>query len=369
MTDDVVRDPTPSWEFPDDWVWSSMEEMVAYTHDFLRQLEAMWVDGDNWLEEAKHRIPFGYEGNYDEYLRPSQEAYTEVEGVLRDRFCRVFPECMLASLLQHSDHALEQQLIAFCRKLHFELTTVVDARDIDQPVYMTWASSGMSLATKEMALALRTFIGRSSRRWSSSPVQDSLTKSWAGVEGAHAADSSKSVGCALVRKGDAWELTYDGEAAIVKATTGMVYIARLLVSKGVPVHVLDLQGLQSASRQGTTDDRYRTECEARLEQINQDRRDAKERGNSEALEALDAEVEKIGRVLSLATDKRGKPRALDSEVEAARSRVRSALRTALEKIARVHSAAHLHLSRSIQGRNGLAPIYSPEVDLTWLIEE
>ena len=179
------------------------------------------------------------------------------------------------------------------------------------------------------------------------------------------------------REGKAWTIAYDGRAIPLNDRKGLHYIAHLLRRPGETIHVLDLD---RAVRHGTAapsgvahdvDERrlaeqglrladagdagFRLDPESkvrfgrRLRELQEDRAEAEERGDGEALARIDWEVAEIERELSAGFGLGGRPRRDRAASERARTNVTNQIRQVREQIAEGHPSLARHLRHITTG--------------------
>ena len=161
------------------------------------------------------------------------------------------------------------------------------------------------------------------------------------------------------REGDYWTLTYVGKTSRLKDAKGFRYLAHLLAHPGEEIRALDLVVLISGAsaeametpaakdlaRSHTVagdlghagevlDARAKSAYKNRLAELEEELEDARELGNEERIEKVEAEIQALGRELKSAVGLSGRARRASSSPERARIAVTQAIRFALGKIAK-----------------------------------
>ncbi len=167
-----------------------------------------------------------------------------------------------------------------------------------------------------------------------------------------------------VRARGAFTMTLEGEYyAIVgargalrfKVTRGMQYLARLVASPGVELHVLDLAGSADHADRGDAGElldgpafrAYR----ARLEALQDRLEDADALGDANGAERARGEMDAIAHELTRASGKGGKPRRAESAVDRARSAVQRRIKDALDRVAEQDAELGTKLRRAVTTGN------------------
>lgn len=167
------------------------------------------------------------------------------------------------------------------------------------------------------------------------------------------------------RKGDFWDVSYGGNAALLKDSKGMHDLSQLLASPGVEFNVVDLLGMpqQSAAPDEMLDRRARDELTRRATQLKDDIEDASAGGDPERASVLREELEFIAKELSSAYGLGGRRRAVSDPAERARKTVTSRIRDAVTRIDREHPPLGRHLHNAL--KTGLFCSYQPEGPVNW----
>jgi hypothetical protein len=169
------------------------------------------------------------------------------------------------------------------------------------------------------------------------------------------------------------------DAASVRDSKGLRYLARLLAEPGRELHVLDLVALERAPEQSESrlafaangdagellDARAKAAYRRRLAEIDEDLADALALGDTARASQAESERDILVRELSRAVGLGGRDRRAGSASERARSAVTRAMRHALSRIRKHHAPLGDHLDRTI--RTGTYCVYTPDprVSITW----
>ena len=181
--------------------------------------------------------------------------------------------------------------------------------------------------------------------------------------------------------GDYWSVVFDGRAASVRDSRGLRYLSRLLAEPGREFHVLDLVALERAPENGERALPFRADGDAgelldarakaayrrRLAEIDDDLAEAQALGDTARATQAEVEREVLVRELSRAVGLGGRNRRAGSASERARSAVTRAMRHALGRIRKHHTALGEHLDRTI--RTGTYCVYLPDprVPVVWKV--
>lgn len=172
------------------------------------------------------------------------------------------------------------------------------------------------------------------------------------------------------RDNQVWRVGFDDESGIVRHLKGMSMIAALLANPGREIAASTLavvgdgsspedthRALRAVSRQSVLDDRAVAEYRRRLDDIVVELDRADRRGDTEGSERLGAEFAAITAELETTHGLGGRRRAMTSDDERARVRVRKAIRTSLRRIEEQAPTLATYLERSID--TGLYCTYRP----------
>ena len=172
------------------------------------------------------------------------------------------------------------------------------------------------------------------------------------------------------RRGDVWDVAYQGTQAAVRHNIGMIYLSYLLVHPGRTVSLKDLylvahpeetielgQGIKLADRQAV--DTYRE----RLNDIDLELDEAEAHGDLSRGEHLREEKEMILAELDRIIGLRGKLRRDSSSHDKISKSVRTAISRALKKLRERHEALARHIESSL--RTGPTRCYVPEIETVW----
>lgn len=170
----------------------------------------------------------------------------------------------------------------------------------------------------------------------------------------------------LRRAGELWEVGQAGDVVTVRASKGLVDLARLVAQPHREVHCLDLMGASVV--EGDTgpvlDDTARRRYEERVRELQAEVDDADaahDRARAERARAeLDALVDQLTEALGLAGRSR---RGAGSSAERARQAVTQRIRSTIKRLAEAHPRLGRHLQASV--RTGTWCCYTPETDVRW----
>ena len=181
----------------------------------------------------------------------------------------------------------------------------------------------------------------------------------------------------FLREGDDWTVTFLDQTVRLADRKGLQYLARLLASPGLEIHVLDLAGGRAAPTAGSVDranlaatsrslgdagplldpeakEAYRR----RLAEIEEDIDEAEAMGDAERAEQAVNEREFLARELARAVGLGGRDRRASSASERARASVTRAVRDAMARIHEHHPPLGEHLERTV--RTGTYCVYLPD---------
>jgi tetratricopeptide (TPR) repeat protein len=165
------------------------------------------------------------------------------------------------------------------------------------------------------------------------------------------------------REGDFWLVVFEGRTVRVRDLKGMRYLAHLLAHPGREFHVLDLVAAETGQRMALgdageiLDERAKSAYRRRLAEIEDDRGQARARGDDKREAQADAERDFLIRELARAVGLGGRDRRAASASERARSGVTRAIRQAIARIGEHDPAFGEHLNHAV--RTGTHCAYVP----------
>lgn len=184
--------------------------------------------------------------------------------------------------------------------------------------------------------------------------------------------SAKARTAIFRRRGEVWEVAFDGREALHPHVRGFDMLAVLLSRPRVPVTCEELQAIArgveirgSGLREGRIDAAALADYRRRLADLRSDLESATKQNDTGRRETIETEIDfleaELGRSLGLV----GRPRSV-ADAERARVNVRRAIALALSRLA-THEELSAHLDRSIS--TGATCTYDPSDDMTieWLV--
>lgn len=179
-------------------------------------------------------------------------------------------------------------------------------------------------------------------------------------------------GNGLVKNGDVWAITFDGQTVHLKHARGLADLAILVANAGQDVHVATLwSGAESAEQLGGSadpvlDDEALASYRARYEALETELAEAEARGDAAAAERHRSERELLGAELRAAVGLGGRKRGLGDTSERARKAVTARLRAAIDKIEKVHAELGAHLRSAVS--TGTYCSYQPAEATEWTVD-
>lgn len=197
---------------------------------------------------------------------------------------------------------------------------------------------------------------------------------------AASASPSPKPSALLARTQRYWSVTSANSSVRLPDGKGMRYLAELLASPGCERHALDLvDRLEGVSESADLDRRAlgeagplldaraRAEYRRRIEELRGSAAEAAERGQLEAAEAIQDELDQLVTELARAFGIGGKARPQGSAAERARLNVTRALRSAIARIGEALPELGQDLDRQI--RTGVFCAYEPRADaISWVVQ-
>lgn len=179
------------------------------------------------------------------------------------------------------------------------------------------------------------------------------------------------VGNVFQRRGEFWQLSFDGDTKYLKDSVGLGYIARLLMEPHREVPAVTLlaarAGIDPLVTSGSSgellDDQARDEYGRRYRELQEELHEANENNDLGQIEKFEGEMEQLTNELASATGLGGRSRER-TDIEKVRKSVSMAVSRDIERIGKQHETLGRHLLASIQ--SGLTFQYAPECDPSWL---
>jgi len=192
---------------------------------------------------------------------------------------------------------------------------------------------------------------------------------------------------ALRRRGEVWEVRWDGEPFSIRDVKGMHHLARLLAEPDREFAALDLVGAaglgggtgpgvselaqdglhEDAGAHAVLDEEAKRAYRARLQELDEEIEEATAFNDHERAASAQEEREAIVHELAVAVGLRGRDRSFTSSGERARVNATRAIRSAIERITRADAALGRHLSVAVQ--TGTCCVYRPDAPgVAWDVE-
>lgn len=194
-------------------------------------------------------------------------------------------------------------------------------------------------------------------------------------------------------KGDIWTIDFDGVESNFRNSIGMRYIHNLLTHANREISVVELdreinpappdflggdsnellaEDADDTDRDGdylkydsVIDQKAVTEIKIKIEKINEQIEDQRERGNHEKVESLTEERDRILEYVSKATKLGGtRSRSYNTDAEKIRKAVSKAIRLSINAIGISHPALGKHLTEHV--KTGTNCNYNPSPQINWL---
>lgn len=173
------------------------------------------------------------------------------------------------------------------------------------------------------------------------------------------------------RRGEYWELSFDGHLINLKDSVGLGYIARLLMEPNRDIPAVTLLAaragidplVSSGSSGGVLDGQAREEYGRRYRELQEELCEARKNNDLGQIEKLEGEMEQLTSELASATGLGGRSRQ-KADIEKVRKSVREAINRDIGRIGKQHESLENHLTAFII--TGQTCRYAPERDPGWL---
>jgi len=180
------------------------------------------------------------------------------------------------------------------------------------------------------------------------------------------------VGNIFQRRGEIWQMSFEGETKYFKDSVGIGYIARLLIQPHKIISAVTLlaarAGIDPLVATGTSgeglDAQARKEMGQRFRDVQEDLEEARRNNDIGRQEKAEKEMEALTVQLANAFDHRGRPRQ-QTDADKVRKSVSEAVRRDIERITAEHPMLGRHLTASIF--SGADFRYTPEHPTDWLV--
>lgn len=177
-------------------------------------------------------------------------------------------------------------------------------------------------------------------------------------------------GNAFRRRGDYWELSFDGQTILLRDTVGLSYIARLLIEPNRDIPAITLLAARAGvdplvptgSRGEILDEAARENYRRRYVDLQQELEAAEKNNDVGQIAKLQSEIEQLTNELARATGLGGRNRK-HSDAERTRIAVTMAIHRSISGITQRHAAMGKHLSSAIS--TGIACRYAPDRKIEW----
>jgi predicted ATPase len=191
--------------------------------------------------------------------------------------------------------------------------------------------------------------------------------------------------------GESWTIEYGGVNFSLRNTLGLSYLQRLLQHPGEEFHALDLlmgpgtkaveerEGPNEAARKSAEDyiprrpsdlgamldTRAKQDYRRRVDELNEELEDLRERGAYEQAERVESELEFIKRELAKSLGLGGRDRHAGSAAERARINVTRAIRAAIQRVSEQRSSLGKLLDESIRTGSFCRYLPNPKIPINW----
>lgn len=175
--------------------------------------------------------------------------------------------------------------------------------------------------------------------------------------------ASKSA--SFVKKGELWEVSYNGHTAIIKDSKGVNDIYWLLSCPHKEVHCLEIAGGGGLQEVGIEifDEKAKSNYQRRILKLQEEISEAEMLGNAGKIADLQEEYDQLIDQLSSAMGLAGKPRMTSSTVEKARASVTLRIKSSIKKLEKAHPHLAKHFAASI--KTGTFCSYKSEFSIDW----
>lgn len=177
---------------------------------------------------------------------------------------------------------------------------------------------------------------------------------------------SRTAAATFRQEGALWTMAFEGLVVQLSPQKGFADVSRLLARPGAEIHCLELADRPGdGGADSVLDDRARREIQARVRELQREIDEADAANDLGRAERAREELDRIVELLSGALGLRGRPRALGSAAERARSAVTWRIRSAIRKISTAHPRLGRHLENAV--RTGTFCVYRPEAAVEWAL--
>ncbi|PYL09038.1 MAG: hypothetical protein DME33_05605 [Verrucomicrobia bacterium] len=169
----------------------------------------------------------------------------------------------------------------------------------------------------------------------------------------------------FIRHGDYWEIRYQGQVAILRATRGLDYLCYLLRHPRQDVHVRELLGthavtLSLKSGDLILDSRAKAEYKRKIDDLRKDIEDAERFNDFYRAAKVRSEMDAIAEQLAAAVGLGGRDRRSSADAERARSAVTKRVKDGINRIGKIIPSLGSHLAARI--KTGYFCSYNPHPD-------
>lgn len=177
-------------------------------------------------------------------------------------------------------------------------------------------------------------------------------------------------GNVFYRRGEFWEIAFEGKTIYLKDSVGLGYIARLLMTPGRTIPAVTLlaarTGIDPLVATGSSgemlDEKARGNYKQRYQELTDDLEEAKELNDHATIEKLEGEMEQLTTLLAAAIGIGGRGRQI-TDADKVRKSVSMAVSRDITRIAHEHERLGRHLDTFIS--SGLTFCYAPEPSIDW----
>lgn len=172
---------------------------------------------------------------------------------------------------------------------------------------------------------------------------------------------------AIVKRGDLWEMSFDGRSMIAIELKGFYDLARMLATPEKDFHCTELMGTGLfAEGEPVFDEKAKRAYRKRLQELKEEIDELDLLHNHDRRTQLQMEYDSLMRHLTTALGIGGKRRKTNDPVEKVRSAVTWRVRKAIQRIEKEHPSFGKHLAVSI--KTGVFCAYRPEAAPAWTVD-
>lgn len=186
----------------------------------------------------------------------------------------------------------------------------------------------------------------------------------------------------FIKRGDGWEVAFEGKTATIRHSKGMSYIYALIQRANKEISAIELHLLQekpedlekkkaslmqeAVNTQDVMDEQALSTCKTQLADLKKNHDEAMQQGMTAKASSIKQQIRDLESFLRKNTNIKGKPRKVGNEVTKITNNITQAFSRSIKAIGKNHPELSAHLDAHIQ--RGAYLKYQPSKKIDWILQ-